>query len=87
MSRGIKVGNDYADRLEEIYDKVPKAVLAAIAVSSLTVGGDYLEEAKARLVYEWDILYKNGIVSQKPPKDAIRADGSSASSAPSSPPS
>lgn len=65
--RGIKVTNEYADALGDLYAKVPKAVLAAIAVSALTVGGDYLDEAQARLLTEWDALHDAEIVSQPAP--------------------
>jgi hypothetical protein len=33
---GSKQGNDYAALLGDIYNEIPKAVLAAIAVSALT---------------------------------------------------
>ena len=63
---GIKITNGYADCLGELYAKTPKAVFAAVAVSTLTMGGDYLDEAKERLLNEWRILHENGIVPQKP---------------------
>lgn len=66
--RGMKISNEYAKELGELYAKTPKAVFAAIAVSVLTQGGEQLEEAKAKLLEEWDILYGNGILTQKPPK-------------------
>lgn len=64
----MKISNEYAKALEELYAKTPKAVFAAIAVSELTNGGEKLEEAKANILREWDFLYGNGILSQKPPK-------------------
>ena len=60
--------NEYARALEELFDKTPKTVLAAIAVSALTSGGDKLRMAKPYLLREWRILHENGIVPQKPPK-------------------
>jgi hypothetical protein len=66
MSRhGItKLTNEYVEVLGDLYDKTPKAVLAAIAVSALTNGGDELDEAQARLLAEWGALHANGIVPQ-----------------------
>ena len=65
--------NEYADQLgQDLYEVIPKSVLAAIAVSALTTGGDYLEEARERVVEEWSILFQNGIVRQKPPNVSRR---------------
>lgn len=64
----FKKMNPYAEQLgERLYRDAPKAVLAAIAVSSLTLGGDYLDEAEKRVLSEWWILFDNAIVSQRPP--------------------
>jgi hypothetical protein len=61
--------NDYAQSVpRHLYDAIPKAVWAAIAVSALTVGGDYLEDAETRVRAEWEALYTAGIVPQKPSK-------------------
>lgn len=63
-----KLHNEYAAELGgKLYESCPKAVFAAIAVSSLTCGGDWLEEAKDRLLREWWALYRAEIVPQKPP--------------------
>lgn len=62
------LGNDYAAELGDMLDKAPKSVIAAVAVSMLTQGGDYIDEARARFLEEWRILHQNGIVPQKPPK-------------------
>jgi hypothetical protein len=64
--------NLYQEQLGPLFDEMPKSVLAAIAVSALTIGGDYLEEAPHRLAEEWRILFENGIVSQRPGKHARR---------------
>jgi hypothetical protein len=64
--RGIKRGNCYAAQIRG-YDKIPKAVLAAIAVSYASGGGDWLENASDNVLNEWRILYNNGIVPQRPP--------------------
>ena len=66
--------NDYALALGELYDKTPKAVFAAVAVSALTSGGDKLNMAKPYLLREWRILHENGIVPQKPPKGSALPD-------------
>ena len=66
--RGAKIGNYYQQSLSEgLYQVCPKAVLAAIAVSALTVGGDYLDAGGRRVLKEWWVLYHNGIVPQRPP--------------------
>ena len=65
--------NCYAGQLGMMFDEIPKTVLAAIAVSALTSGGDELEHAAARVAEEWGILHDNGIVSQKPGKFARAA--------------
>ena len=63
-----KLMNAYARTLEPaLYRECPKAVLAAIAVSRLTTGGDFLDEAQERLLEEWNVLAANGIV-RTPPK-------------------
>lgn len=65
--RGIKLSNTYADAVKDIYEDCPKAVFAAIAVSLATCGGDHLDSAEQLVIEEWQILYDNGIVPQKPP--------------------
>lgn len=60
--------NGYAAALGSIFEDAPKAVLAAIAVSALTVGGDYLDDATSRLVTEWHALHLSGIVPQAVPR-------------------
>ena len=61
-----KLLNGYVDPLGSLYADIPKAVFAAIAVSALTVGGDYLDEAQQRVLQEWWALHDAGIVPQKP---------------------
>jgi hypothetical protein len=63
----MKTFNEYAAAVDG-YNRIPKAVFAAIAVSSLTQGGDYLVETNDRLLREWWALYSAGIVPQKPNK-------------------
>lgn len=59
--------NDYAVAAGELLDAIPKAVWAALAVSALTRGGVDIEEARERVVTEWDTLHLNGIVPQRVP--------------------
>lgn len=64
----MKLTNEYAHALDDrFYRTIPKAVLAAIAVSYASEGGDNLADAQERVREEWGILYDNGIVPQKPP--------------------
>ena len=62
------LNNDYARQLGWLFDEIPKTVLAAIAVSALTHGGNELDEAAKLVAHEWDVLHANGIVPQKPGK-------------------
>lgn len=73
---GYRIRNEYINQLDyKLYNAIPKAVLGAIAISSLTEGGDFLEEAQDRLIREWGILYVNGIVPQRPPKRSLKKNG------------
>jgi hypothetical protein len=66
--RGMKIGNEYAQKLSTRYSSTPKAVIAAVAVSLLMKecdNGDYSGVLDA-FVKEWAILHINGIVAQKP---------------------
>ena len=70
--RGVKLGNAYAALLEGDYDRIPKAVLAAIAVSFacriIGEGSEIERLAASRRVVreEWAVLYGNGVVPQEP---------------------
>lgn len=64
-------GNEYAAQLDELFERIPKSVFAAIAVSYATTGGDWLERAKMNVCREWRILHEQGIVPQKPTKEAM----------------
>lgn len=61
----MKITNEYAESIG-YYARVPKAVFAAVAVSALTIGGDYLDDAEPRFAREWWALYNAGVVSQRP---------------------
>lgn len=64
---GLKIHNVYVERLGALYAVTPKAVLAAIAISALTGGGDRLEVAQERLIAEWAALHTAGIIPQEVP--------------------
>lgn len=70
MSHIRNIQNQYAAELGPLLDDCPKAVLAAVAVSLLSGGGDRLELVALQLAAEWSTLYENGIVPQKPRKVA-----------------
>lgn len=61
--------NEYANALPD-YDRTPKAVYAAVALSLATQVGQCAEfsEAHALILEEWRILHGNGIVPQCPPR-------------------
>lgn len=66
--RGCKLGNEYERAIgSELYHAIPKAVLAAIAVSLATNGGDHLQLAADGMLAEWLALHEAGIVPQRPP--------------------
>lgn len=59
--------NPYIEALDKgVFDKIPKSVWAAIAISALTAGGDRLPESTDEVIHEWWMLYYNRIVPQKP---------------------
>lgn len=63
-----KRSNEYADAIDpDVFERLPKTVIAAIAVSFCTTGGDRIEEATGRILAEWQILHNAGIVPQAPP--------------------
>lgn len=62
-----KLTNDYARAVPaKLYEDLSKAAWAALAVSALTNGGDWLDRAEACVLEEWWILWENGIIPQKP---------------------
>jgi hypothetical protein len=67
----VKTTNEYAQFLERahLFEKTPKTVFAALAVSyALHQREDNFNAVVEELLDEWEILYQNGIVPQKPPK-------------------
>lgn len=72
MAHGIKVRNQYADAVGDLYKRTPKAVWAALAVSYACMRGDgdtevYPEDTPRFLIEEWRTLYEQGLVPQAPP--------------------
>jgi hypothetical protein len=60
--------NDYAKLLDN-FDKIPKSVFAAIAVSYvLRDNNENFPTVKEGILKEWEVLYNNNIVPQKPLK-------------------
>ena len=66
----IKQTNNYQSQIDTaFFEQCPKAVFAALAVSFCANWANIpFEEITKGLRDEWEILYKNGIVPQKPPK-------------------
>lgn len=68
----MKTGNEYTDMISpDFFDKCPKAVLAAIAVSYFYNAGSDESGITEALRVEWQLLYNQGIVPQKPPKPSL----------------
>lgn len=76
MSRGIKEGNNYQKLLSaEFYEKCPKSVLAAIAVSFIiNHQGSDNDNVEEIILHEWKVLNQNGIVPQKPYREGKNAE-------------
>lgn len=68
--KGFKTTNNYADALSgEFYEKCPKAVFAALAVSlGLLACDENFLKVESALIDEWKALHSAGIIPQKPPK-------------------
>lgn len=63
-----KTPNEYADLLGDLLNKTPKNVLAAIIVSEAL--NRHSMDPKKFLLDEWQRLWFQRIVPQKPPKEA-----------------
>ena len=62
----MKTYNEYSGLFPD-FDKTPKAVIAAIALSlARRLNEDNWDKAKLEIMLEWSTLYKCGIVPQKP---------------------
>jgi len=66
----FKKNNDYQKAISnKLYADTPKSVFAALAVSVLVnMCGKSFEEIDSAIIQEWDTLFKQGIVPQKPAK-------------------
>lgn len=74
FNRVNKKMNSYTDLLSsEFYERCPKAVVAAIAVSFAILQGNNDASVEDALLTEWTILHKSGIVPQKPYRDVNAA--------------
>ena len=73
--RGIKIRNDYLGSLGDLYEKAPKAVLAAVLVSLIIKDTNCIPEdgpiIRDEFCKEWLALYRNGIVPQSPPASYV----------------
>lgn len=70
---GLKKYNEYSEMITDgLYDKTPKAVFAAIVVSEY-INRLNLEPAELNqaILVEWQTLYQNGIIPQRPPNKAL----------------
>lgn len=53
----------------KFYEQCPKAVFAALAVSyAVNLRGIDMDKVTGELLNEWEILFGNELVPQKPPK-------------------
>lgn len=67
--KNIAQKNEFAHMLGQgVYDETPKEVWAAIAISHMSIGGDWPELAAVNLAKEWQNLFDGRIVSQPVPK-------------------
>jgi hypothetical protein len=64
----MKTHNEYSKVISaDVYEKMPKTVLAAIAVSFASrIQSCSPEAAAVFLLKEWKTLHANGIIPQKP---------------------
>ena len=67
MSHGIKITNEYSASFGKLYAQTPKSVFAAVAYSYVSNAGENQNEAIEVFLREWETLWSNGIVPQKPP--------------------
>lgn len=63
-----KKPNEYADTLGDLLNKTPKNVMAAIIASEAL--NRHSINPQVFLLAEWRRLYAQGLVPQKPPKEA-----------------
>ena len=74
MAVANKKSNEFVDLClpDHIYAYTPKAVIGAVLVSFLSCGGDNPEGVAEKMIEEWHILHRAGIVPQKPPAHLLK---------------
>jgi hypothetical protein len=65
MSHAGNIVNSYVRSFGPDFDRIPKAVWAAIAIDLTMADGD-AAVARGRIMQTWRTLHDNGIVPQKP---------------------
>lgn len=65
----MKTMNTYANKYPR-YEETPKAITAAVAFSlAMRLCGDNEVDAREMVRAEWEALYENSIIPQKPPQN------------------
>jgi hypothetical protein len=65
----FKLGNTYQKSINpRLYQNTPKSIFAAIAASYQINHDTEFETVDDYILNEWRLLYEQGIVPQKPPK-------------------
>lgn len=60
--------NGYALSLGPLLEKMPKQVIAAVAVAfAERIHGEFGGDSAQMILDEWRVLFQNGIVPQRPP--------------------
>jgi hypothetical protein len=63
----MTISNEYSRAFGQLYERIPKAVFAAVAYSYCSTGGDLEpDEAVDRFLTEWATLYLNGLGVPRP---------------------
>ena len=63
----VKARNNYVDGIPlQLYNRIPKAVWAALALSYASQGGENFNGVMDKIFDEWSKLYLNDVVPQKP---------------------
>jgi hypothetical protein len=68
LQRRLKLDNEYSNSIGELFERTPKAVFAALAVSfAMRIFGEDCD-VPAELREEWRALWANHIIPQCPPR-------------------
>jgi len=79
--RGIKITNEYSRVLGPLYERMPKAVLAAVVVSFAHRMSGSFDAVPSTIIDEWQALFDNDLVTQKPSSEfRLKFAGTSKSS-------